>query len=164
MLTLPRIAFAALLVIVVAVIIGTAGALPDRVASHFGAGGLANGWMSRNGYVAFMVGFTVAVPLIVVTMTGLLPGMARTSRNIPHHDYWFAPSRRAASAARLVSHACLLGVLMVVFFGGLHMLVLLANADQPARLNEPVFFSMLAVFLVGIAVWIVTMRRLFPKP
>jgi uncharacterized membrane protein len=164
MLMLPRIAFVVLLVLVPAVIVATSGALPDRVATHFGRGGMVNDWMSRDSYIAFMLAFTILVPLVVVAMTGFLPGIARSRCNIPNYDYWFAPARREASAARLVSHACLLGCLMVLCFGGFHAVLLHANATTPARLSEPAFFSGLAVLGFGITLWMVFMRRLFRRP
>ncbi len=36
----------------------TAGQLPPTVATHFGAGGAANGWMSRGGYTVFALALT----------------------------------------------------------------------------------------------------------
>lgn len=164
MLMLPRVAFVVLLIAVSATIVGTAAGLPDQVATHFGSGGVANGFMSRNGYIAFMLGFTVVLPLVVVAMTGLVPGIARCGRNIPHYDYWFAPMRRVASGARLLSHACLLGCWMVLFFGAVHAVLLDANASTPARLHEPMFFVLLTVFLVGLGVWMLVMRRMFARP
>lgn len=161
---LPRIAFVVLLVLVPAVIVATAGALPDRVATHFGRGGMANDWMTRDGYIAFMLAFTILVPLVVVAMTGFLPGIARSKCNIPNYDYWFAPARREASSARLVSHACLLGCLMVLCFGGFHAVLLDANSTSPARLSEPAFFGGLAALGVGVTLWMVFMRRLFARP
>jgi uncharacterized membrane protein len=164
MLMLPRIAFVVLLVVVTAFIVATTGSLPDRVATHFGAGGVANGFMSRDGYLLFTLAFAIGVPLFVVAMTGLLPGIARSPRNIQHYDYWFAPARRAESSARLLSHACLLGCLMVLFAGGMHITLMEANAATPPRLQETAFFIMLAAFLVGIALWIFFMRRMFARP
>lgn len=164
MLMLPRIAFVVLLVVVTAVIVATTGSLPERVATHFGAGGLANGFMSRDGYLLFMLAFTIVISLVVVAMTGLFPGIARSPRNIQHHDYWFAPARRAESSARLLNHACLLGCLIVLFFGGMHGALMVANAATPPRLPETAFFIMLGAFLVGIALWIFFMRRMFARP
>ncbi len=164
MLMLPRIAFAVLLVVVGALIVATSAGLPDQVATHFGSGGIANDFMSRNGYIVFMLAFSVVLPLFAVAMTGLLPGIAKSRRNIPHYDYWFAPARREASSARLLSHACLLGCWMVLFFGGMHAFLLDANATAPARLHETMFFAMLAVFLVGLGAWMLVMRRMFSRP
>lgn len=163
MLMLPRIAFVVLLVLVAAIIVGTSGALPEPIATHFGMGGVANGFMSHDGYLLFMLAFTIVIPLLVVAMTGLLPGIARSPRMIQHYDYWFAPARRAESSARLLSHACLLGCLMVLFCGGMHVALMVANAATPPRLPETAFLIMLGAFLVGIALWIFFMRRMFAR-
>jgi uncharacterized membrane protein len=164
MLMLPRIAFVVLLVLVAAVIVSTSGTLPDRVATHFGAGGLANGFMSRDGYIAFMLAFAVLLPIFVAAMTGMVPRMIGNTRHIQHYNYWFAPARHDASVARLGSHACLAGCLLVLFVGGLHFVILDANAQTPARMAESTFFVMMALFLVGIAVWIARFRCMFRRP
>ena len=53
---------------------------------------------------------------------------------------------------------------MVFFAGGLHALILAANAQTPPHLSEPAFFIMMAVFLAGLSVWIVMLLRRFRKP
>ena len=45
-----------------------------------------------------------------------------------------------------------------------HLLLLAANATLPAQLPEPALFAAVAVLLVGIVLWIVFLRRLFPRP
>jgi hypothetical protein len=150
--------------VVAAVIVGTSGALPEPVATHFGRGGAANGFMSRDGYIAFMLAFAVLLPIFVAAMAGMVPRVIGTARHIPNHDYWFAPTRRDASVARLGSHACLAGCLLVLFIGALHFVILDANAQTPAQMAEPTFFVMLALFLVGMAVWVARFRCMFRRP
>ena len=75
---IPRVLFVALLVLGPAIIWATSGALPDRVATHFGHDGLANGWMSRDGYRAFMLALGTLVPLFVVLMAGLDAAVGQT--------------------------------------------------------------------------------------
>lgn len=164
MLMLPRIAFVVLLVLVAAVIVGTSGALPERVAVHFGHGGAVNGYTSRDGYMASMLAFTVLMPLFAVAMTGMVPRLIGNNRHIPNFDYWFAPARRDAAVARLATHACLIGCLLVLFMGGLHLVILDANAHTPARMSDPAFFTMLALFMVGITTWIARFRCMFRRP
>ena len=164
MLMLPRIAFVVLLVLVTTMLIASHGMLPNPVATHFGTGGFANGGMSRDGYTLFMLAFAVPFPLLVVAVLGALPAIAHSPRNIPNHAYWFAPERRDASAARLLSYACVAGCIMVGFFAGMHWLLMAANADRPPRLNEPAFFALLVAFLICLAIWIVVMRRMFARP
>ena len=40
---------------VLAYVVTTSASLPERVASHFGANGVANGYMSRDGYRTFIL-------------------------------------------------------------------------------------------------------------
>jgi len=54
-------------------IIYTTRYLPDPVATHFGAGNQANGWMSRNGYLLFMLAFLIGISGIVSVVVGTLP-------------------------------------------------------------------------------------------
>jgi len=146
--------FALLLIVVGAFIVATTGQLPDRVASHFGAGNLANGWMTRGGYLAFMLAFALLFPVVIVGAVGWLPRVRAKSINIPHRDYWLAPSRRDATMATLASHACWLGCLLTVFIAGIHFAVLEANAAVPPRLPADFFWTLLAGFLAAVALWI----------
>ena len=57
--------FVALLLTGASFVISTTTSLPDRVASHFGAGGHANGYMTREGYRWFMLFFTVGFPALL---------------------------------------------------------------------------------------------------
>ncbi len=145
-------------------ILATVPNLPENVASHFGVGGAANGYMSRDGYQIFMLLFTIGLPAFMVTVIGSLPARYTKWSNLPHKDYWFAPEQRADSLAYLRQHAYWFGSLMVFFAAALHALVLDANARTPPHLAEVPFFVMMAVFLAGLSVWIVLLLRRFRKP
>lgn len=146
--------FALLLIAVGAFIVATTGQLPERVASHFGAGNLANGWMTRGGYLVFMLVFALLLPVVVVAVVGWLPRRAPGAVNIPHRDHWMAPGRRAATLAILASHACWLGCLLALFIAGIHFAILEANAAVPPRLPADLFWTLLAGFLAAVALWI----------
>jgi hypothetical protein len=45
------------------------GELPNLVASHFGASGVADGLMPHGVYVSFMLGFVVGLPAALVFLT-----------------------------------------------------------------------------------------------
>ena len=148
-------------VVVAAFIVATTGKLPDRVASHFGAGNVPNGWMTRDGYLAFMLAFAVVLPAIVVAGVGLVPHVSPRRINIPHRDYWLAPERRTATLSALASHACWLGSLIAVFLAGMHYTILEANAAAPPRLPGDLVWTLLAALLAGIALWICTLYLRF---
>jgi uncharacterized membrane protein len=65
--------------------------LPERVATHFGAGGEPNGWMSRAGHVRFTLLFGLIVPAFVIAIFATMPRFGDRWMNIPNKDYWLAP-------------------------------------------------------------------------
>lgn len=146
--------FPVALVGVLAYILTTIPQLPDRVASHFAANGLANGYMSRDGYRTFIVVFAIAVPLFVVAVVGLLPRAFPGAVNIPDRDYWLAPERRENTLGYLFGWACSFGSLLALFIAAVHAAVLVANSFEPPRLPGMLFVIDLVAFGAGIVVWV----------
>jgi len=159
--TLPRLILALTLVVVAALVYATTAGLPPRVATHFAAGGAANGFMPRDTYVAFMLCLTTLLPLGVVALVGFVPGVAASNIKGPQRAYWLAPERRQATLAWIGNHACWLGVLLALFLLAMHLLTVQANGVSPPRLAEATFFPVLAAFLVGIVVWIARLMAHF---
>jgi len=160
---IPRLLFVLMLIVGPVVVWTTSTGLPARVASHFGRGGIANGWMTHDGYIAFMLAFIVLVPLVVVAATGLVPRLATSRISLPHRQYWLAPERKEATVGWFASHGCALGVLLILFRLGVHFLTLEANTRTPARLDESEFFMVLVGFLVLLAIWIVAIALRFRR-
>ncbi len=137
--------------------------LPERVASHFGFSGEANGWMSRQVYLVFMAFFGMIFPMIA-PLAGLLIGRLPMSViNLPNKEYWLAPERREGTTAFLVSQLLRLAVLELGLVIVLHQLVVEANRQQPPRMSNMVW-AVLAVFLVFMAGWIWSLVRHFRLP
>jgi len=151
---LSHLLFAACLVVAVAFIAATTGAMPDRVASHFGANNLANGWMTRDGYRTFMLAFATLLPLVVVGSVGWLPRCAPGAINLPNRGHWLDPKRRDATLASLASYASWLGCLISLFIASIHYLVLEANRASPPQMPAQLFWTLLVGFLAGIVLWI----------
>jgi hypothetical protein len=135
--------------------------LPQFVASHFGAAGLANGFMPRNFYVRFMLGFVVVLPSVLVLLpaAGLRSPQARI--NLPNRDYWLAPARRATTLRVLRAHMAYVGCLLVVFLSYVHWLVVRANALTPPHLSMAWFVGGLAAFVTATVVWALVLIRHF---
>jgi len=154
-----------LAVVVAPIVVWTTSAqLPARVASHFGRGGLANGFMGHDAYVAFMVAMTTILPLLVVSAIGLVPRLATSRLSLRHREHWLAPVRRAETLSTLATWGCAFGVLLIVFLTCIHLLTLEANARVPARLDEGTFFTLLVGFLLLLAAWIGFMLLRFGRP
>ena len=141
----------------------TAQYLPERVATHFGMDGRADGWMSRSGYVAFMLLFTIGMSAFVTFIVGTLPRKFPQWTNIPNRDYWLAPERREESAHFLSTHGKRLAYLIVMMMLGMHYTILLANHMKPPALPGSTFTSILLGFALALVWWIVRLYRRFPK-
>jgi uncharacterized membrane protein len=156
--------FAACLAVAGSFIAATTGQLPAQVASHFGAGHAPNGWMSRDGYLAFMLVFALGLPLVVAGSIGLLPRLRPNSINIPQRDYWLDPARRAETIRALAAQGAWLGCLVTLFFAAIHYVVLEANRASPPRLPADLFIMLLATFVGAIALWVGALWLRFRRP
>lgn len=162
---LPIVAFVFLLSLLIGGLVhSSSSALPPLVASHFAAGGAANGFMARGSYVTLMVALTVGLPLLFAVISSVIAKVPPERVSLPNRDYWFAPERRAGTLAFLQWHGTLLGVMIAVCLGFLHWLVLSANATQPPMFPESAFLTGLPVLLAAVAVWIGALFVRFRRP
>jgi uncharacterized membrane protein len=141
----------------------TSGDLPPVVASHFGSGGAANGFMGKGTYTAFMLAVVVAVPALIGFSGQLVRVLPLQLVNLPNKQYWLAPQRKAATLESLSSLSVPFALALVVFLCFVHWLVVQANAVQPARLPEGSLFVGLAVFGVATVLWLVVLFRRFGR-
>lgn len=140
------------------------GGLPPVVASHFGAGGDANGWMTRDQFVGLM-GFMLGV-LPSLTLWGMTRAMhKRTRLKIPHADWWLAAPRRSATERWLRGHFARFCAGLPVFLAWIFWLVAQANRGAPAHptLDIGGMLAGLAVFLAATAAWVVILNRHFRR-
>ena len=148
-----RLLFVLALVVVPVVMWATSTGLPARVATHFGGDGLANGWMSKDGYLLFMLVMATVFPLVVAAATGLIPAAGRSL--IAKRA---ARCRRSAWKRRCAGcggYATIVGSLICLFILGIHFLILEANARNPARLDNSDLFAAVGVFVVLLVIWII---------
>ena len=102
--------------------------LSEPVAVHFGTGNQADGWMSRNGYLIFMLSFMIGMTAFITFVVGTLPAKFPQWTNVPNRDYWLAPKRRDESLRYLSAHGKRLGYLIVM--------MMLGPAGQPHAAPE----------------------------
>lgn len=145
-----------------AVLIASTAWLPERVASHFGSEGRANGWMSRSSYQLLTGAVPALFALIFAVVTRLIQAFP-TLLNLPNRDYWMAPGRRVKAVAVIGHYLAWLLCLQTVFFGGLHGLTIVANREQPARLSMDGLLVLVMAFFVGLIVWIALLFKRFAE-
>jgi len=116
--------FPALLLVCTFFALNSLGDLPEKVAIHFSANGVADGWTDRDHYRLFIVLFLVGLPLLLVWVMAGLPRYTNGKGQVPNCEYWFAQEQRHTTERFLVGHACWLGCLTVAVVYGMHISIL----------------------------------------
>jgi len=155
---------AALVVAAVAIVAGTSSSLPETVATHFGSGGRANGFMTRTGYQLFYCSFIVFMTVVVYVATTWLPTRHPTLINVPNRAYWLDPARRDAALRAIRTFGVALAIALVVLLVAIHLLILEAHERTPATLAEGTFFGVLGGFVGVLAVLIALLVVRFRAP
>lgn len=158
-----RLSFICLAAFSVAFVIYTGRYLPETVATHFGVDNQANGWMSRNGYLVFMLALMIGVSTFVSFAVGTLPRKFPQWTNVPNREYWLAAERRDDSFSFLSAHGKRLGCLILIMMLGMHYTVLVANHMRPPMLPTSTFSSIVMGFALAMLWWLVRLYRRFGK-
>ena len=138
--------------------------LPDRLASHFGASGIPNGWMAKPQF--FMVYAAMILPAAALEfwVSPRIANKPDARLNLPNKEYWLAPERRAETFAYFDSFFAWYGcafLFVEVFAMGLAMR---ANFDTPPQLQTGPIVSVIAGFVLLNIVAVIAMLRRFSKP
>jgi hypothetical protein len=120
--------------------------------------------MPRATYLRFIIAFLVALPLLIVLLTGITSLLPARFINLPNREYWLAPKREADTLAYIRKHGVHFGVMLAIFFCFVHWLVVQANAHNPPLFPESLFFIGMAAFLAGLVIWIGRFIVRFRRP
>ena len=123
----------------------TSSSLPAVVASHFGPGGLPDGFSPQRNYVSLMLTLVIVAPLVVRT-AGLLARVNDGALlNIPNKQYWLEPERREETLADIHARLNWVADALVLFLCYVHWLVVRANAQMPVQLSSRAFAAGIAL-------------------
>lgn len=160
---LPAACLAAVCVVFLAFVGSTASLLPERVASHFAASGVPDGWMTRGGYLT-------VTSLMGLGLPAFLAGLCYATRffpdwmiNLPNKGYWLAPERRRDTNNYLFGHCLWMVCLVVLHFWAMHSLTIFANRRSPALMSGTAAIAATGVFLALLGVWIIALVRHFRR-
>ena len=138
-------------------------ALPSRMASHFGASGVADGFMPRDGFMTMMA-LTCSVPVVLVAvLPPLLRLMPTGLINLPNREYWLSPERREGSLARLVAWLAWFAVPLAAFLALVVELTIRANVTS-GGLDMRVFGVGVGLYVAAMAALVISMYRDFRLP
>lgn len=134
--------------------LGSAARLPARVATHFGYAGTANGWMSREGYLLFILALPLAQAGFFWWIGGVIRAVPPRFVSLPRRDYWLSPEHRDEAVTLLRRYLLVYAGFLALFFAGLHVLTLRANAANPPVLEMGGLLLVMMAFLMATILWI----------
>ncbi|MGA7796649.1 MAG: DUF1648 domain-containing protein [Candidatus Acidiferrales bacterium] len=158
---IPRVLFFAIVLAAIAQCVHDYPLLPDRLASHFGASGMPNGWMTKSQF--FITFAIVLLPALAVEfwVSHRIANKPDAKLRLPNKEYWLAPERRAETFAYFDSFFAWYGCAFLfaeVFAMGLAMR---ANFDTPPQLPTGPIVSVIAGFVLFNIVAVIAMLRRF---
>ncbi|MES2732789.1 MAG: DUF1648 domain-containing protein [Bacteroidota bacterium] len=116
--------------------------LPETVASHFNASGVADGYMSKIGFLVFQVIFIPAMGLLFVGIGRLLNQIPASLINVPNREYHLSEERKAFTFSVLTNQLRWFGVVTMLLLLIVCALANKANLSQPPVLPMPTYLLM----------------------
>lgn len=138
--------------------------LPDRLASHFGASGMPNGWMTKTQF--FITYSLVLLPALVIEFW-LHRKISKTPEarlNLLNKEYWLAPERRAGTFAYFEIFFAWYGCAFLFVVAVVMGMAMRANFDTPPQLPTGPIVSILSGFAAFNVVAVVVLLRRFSAP
>jgi hypothetical protein len=123
--------------------------LPDLVASHFSASGVANGWMPRDTHILLAQGLFVFLTALFCFMGWIMARIPAKWVNLPNKDYWFSAAREADTRRHLASWGHGFGAVVNLFLIFAFHLVYRANLADPVALDSTAMTAGLVAFVIA---------------
>lgn len=139
--------------------------LPERIASHFGASGAADGWSSRSSYLTFTILIAAFMMLGLPALGRLLTLGSGTGMNIPNKEYWLRPENRPELRRRITEDMVFLGAVTGLLLSWIDVLVVQANQSATPSLGASSWVAMGAYLsiITGWSIWMMTKRYAVPR-
>lgn len=138
--------------------------LPDRVAIHFGPGGIANGWASRYVNAILMSGMHIFLFCSFWFAPRFMLVVSPRWINIPHKEYWLAPANQQRTLRIIENFMWRFGTVMLLFFLIMNLLILQANLAETVKLNMQIYFPTMGAFFAYTIWWTIGFFMAFRKP
>jgi ABC-type Fe3+ transport system permease subunit len=137
--------------------------LPSRVATHFNGSGQPDGWMSRDDHLRWMTLFGLGFPLLVPVLVSFSRLLPDSLYNIPNREYWLGPERRTETHSYLLRHSLWFSSLALCFVIGINFSIIHANRLPQVYLPTLAVLALAGAFLVGTAVWAISLISHFKR-
>lgn len=122
--------------------------LPEVVASHFNARGLANGWQTKPAFFSVLIGVGVLAAVIGFGIPHLVMLLPPEFINLPNKRYWLAPEQRAETMDFLNAYFAWFGCALIAVILVSFNFAFQANLHPDRRPDATPMWFVLAGFLL----------------
>jgi len=138
--------------------------MPDKMATHFGSGGKANGWMAKDDFFLMLGGLCCFIAALFALLPRLIAKLPDSVINIPNKPYWMTPERRGQAMAILGRSMLWMADLVLALFLGMGYLTYRANRMPEPALDERLAFLLMGGFVAGMLATVVLLILAYRVP
>ncbi len=138
--------------------------LPERVAIHFGGGGVPDSWASSGVNLAISIFLYAFLVIMFIGIPSTLKNIPLRFISLPNKEYWLTEERKESTIKLFSGFFSLFGTALIIFFLILGHLVFMANMSDPVALNESVVWISMGCILTFTIVWLIMLLRKFRLP
>jgi uncharacterized membrane protein len=122
--------------------------LPDPMASHFNANGVATAWMPKSGFFLLFAFVMLFASTPVFLLPWQIAAKSNDKLNLPNKEYWLAPERRGETMRYLGIQMGWFGcALLAMLLCGFYFAVA-ANLKPDHSFDSSSFYVALVAFLI----------------
>ncbi len=104
--------------------------LPETMASHFGAFGQPDGWMSKRTFFLLEGLILIVIVLEFTLLPRLIGKMPMSLINMPNKEFWFAEERRSETLSIIKSYFEWFSISLLALFIAVNQMIFRANINR----------------------------------
>jgi uncharacterized membrane protein len=131
--------------------------LPARVASHFNASNVADGWSSKATFTFWMIVLGFGIPAFAIGIMSSIRLFPLSLVNLPHPEYWKRPENYPRACDHFLRSALWFGSAFLLWQAALFHTVATANHTTPPRLDGDRVMLLTALLLAFTGLWLVAL-------
>ena len=137
--------------------------LPDRLATHFGGTGQANGWMTRDQHIIGITLLGFGLPVLVIGICYSLRFFPSSMLNVPRASFWRSPEYYPEACRILLRWSFWFGGISFLWTGILNYQLVLANRLTPPFLAPIPVVILSGIYIAATGILIVVLMLQFLK-
>jgi uncharacterized membrane protein len=138
--------------------------LPERMASHFSASGMPNGWMTKSQFLIIYAVMLLPAFAVEFWASQSIANKSGVKLRLPNKEYWLAPERRVGTFGYFDGFFAWYGCALLFVEVFAMSLAMRANFDTPPRLPAAPVVSVIAGFVLFNIAAVIAMYRRFMLP